>query len=336
MAKRRLTERQKGRIAAIQQRRRERFEQRADAALDDSGANQAQSGQVVIRHGQNLVISDTDGTLHHCLSRQNIGQPVCGDRVLWQPTHSGEGVVTALQPRDTALVRPDYSGREKPLAANLTQLVVVLAPQPTPSAYLLDQYLVAAELIGVATLITLNKSDLLDDATRAEFDDEFGRYRQIGYPLIEVSARHDHGLDPLIERLADQTSILVGQSGVGKSSLVGALLPDIEIQIGRLSEASGLGRHTTSTTRLYRLPQGGTLIDSPGVRSFRLGRLTQQQLEQGFREFHPYLGQCRFSDCSHDHEPGCALREAVERGEIHPQRLANFRHLVENTPKNYY
>jgi len=330
MAKRRLSKHQKARIDAIQQRRRERFEARAGEAVAGVDTDQQQEGLVITRHGQNLVVADLNNNLHHCLSRRNVGQLVCGDRVLWQTTSPGEGVVLATLERRSTLIRPDYSGREKPLAANLTRLVVVIAPEPPPSTYLLDQYLVAAELIGVETLIALNKNDLFDRHASAQFEQAFGHYQQIGYPIIRVSARYEHGLDPLIEQLTDQTSVLVGQSGVGKSSLVKALLPDLEIQIGRLSERSGLGCHTTSATTLYQLPQGGRLIDSPGVRSFRLGQLSRQQLEQGFREFHPFLGHCRFNDCSHDHEPGCALIEAVSQGAIHPQRLANFLHLTDN------
>jgi ribosome biogenesis GTPase len=235
--------------------------------------------------------------------------------------------------RTSVLSRPDYSGRDKALAANITQLVVLLAPNPEPSEYLIDQYLVAAETIGVQGLIAINKIDLLGGADRTAFFERFAVYARIGYAVVPVSARQHGGLDPLVPTLKGQTSILVGQSGVGKSSLVKALLPDRQIQIGKLSRATGLGRHTTSTTTLYTLPQGGELIDSPGVRSFRLGQLDQQQLERGFREFSPYLGKCRFSDCSHQPEPGCALQEAVASGKLDRRRLENFLHMAENSAR---
>ena len=286
-------------------------------------------GRVVTRHGRNLVVADSEQNLFLCLFRQNIGHVVCGDRVVWHTTGPGEGVVTALLERESVLARPDYSGREKPLAANLTQLVIVIAPEPEPSEYLLDQYLVTAEVIGEPALICVNKIDLLSPEARPAFLERFERYERIGYPLALVSAKHDHGLDPLIEQLTGETSILVGQSGVGKSSLINALLPDQQIQIGRLSEATGLGKHTTSSTTCYDLPQGGYLIDSPGVRSFRLYKLERSELEAGFREFHPYLGKCQFRDCRHEQEPGCAIKEAVENGEIDAQRLQNFLHLAE-------
>lgn len=327
MAKRRLTKQQKNRIQAIQERRRERHEHQARAALDASDDQATSEGRVVIRHGATLGIEEAGGKIVQCQTRQNIGHPVCGDRVLWQTTGETTGVVTALQPRNSVLSRPDYSGREKPLAANLTQLVIVLAPRPEPSGYLLDQYLVTAELIQVKPLIAINKTDLLQGPELEAFLGDYAHYQAIGYPLVRISAKREHGLDDLIQRLKGETSILVGQSGVGKSSLINALLPELEVETGRLSEATGLGRHTTSSATLYKLPQGGELIDSPGVRSFRLTELTREELEQGFPEFRPFIGQCRFHNCTHDHEPDCAILAGVDSGQITPQRLTNFQRL---------
>jgi ribosome biogenesis GTPase len=329
MARRRLTIRQKRRIAAQHQGRRNRLrETDAETSEEATASGEDRPGRVITRHGQHLAVADDQGGLFHCLSRQSIGDPVCGDRVAWHPTSEGQGVVTAMLERQSVLTRPTYGGIEKPLAANIDQLIVVLAVEPEPSAYLLDQYLVAAENFGIEAIIMLNKADLIDESRRQTLEQSFGHYRRIGYPMIEASARRARGLDPLIERLRERTSILVGQSGVGKSSLINTLLPDIEVQIGQLSEASGLGRHTTSTTTLYHLGEGGELIDSPGVRSFRLGKLDVRTLERGFREFGDFLGHCRFSNCSHDHEPGCALLEACAEQKIHPQRLENFRHMA--------
>lgn len=332
MPRRRLSERQLQRIQTIQERRRQRLADRAENALEevqeelDDGGPQA--GRVVVRHGANLAVEDDQGVIHHCLARRHIGDPVCGDRVVWQTTTAGHGVVTAIQPRTMVLSRPDYSGRDKPLAANLTRLAVLIAPEPDPSGYLVDQYLVAAELIGVRALIVANKMDLLDAAAEAAFRARFAHYPAIGYDTLWVSLRRPETLVALTAALSGQTSILVGQSGVGKSSLVNTLLPDLEIQIGRLSRATGLGRHTTSAATCYRLGCGGSLIDSPGVRSFRLGAIDRETLQRGFREFGPYLGHCRFGDCRHDREPGCAIREAVQAGRIAPERLANFQHLA--------
>ncbi len=331
MPRRRLSERQIQRIQTIQERRRQHLADRAENALalvEDELDAAPRSGRVVVRHGANLAVESVDGQIVHCLARRNIGHPVCGDRVVWQRTADGKGVVTAIQPRETVLSRPDYSGRDKPLAANLTRLAVLIAPEPEPSGYLVDQYLAAAELMGVEALIVANKMDLLAGPAQADFCARFALYQRIGYSILWTSLRRPDTLAPLIEALSGQTSILVGQSGVGKSSLVKTLLPDLEIQIGRLSKATGLGRHTTSAATCYRLLGGGSLIDSPGVRSFRLGDIGQSDLERGFREFRPHLARCRFADCRHDREPGCAILAAVDMGMIAPERLANFRHLA--------
>ena len=348
MRERRLSERQRQRIQAIQERRRQRLESRTNAVLDkleEDGAAAAnlgidtvpgpaaQRGLVVVRHGAHLAVEDAAGALHHCMTRSNIGHPVCGDRVVWQATGDGGGVVTALAPRDNVLSRPDYSGRDKPLAANLSLLAVVVAPEPPPSGFLLDQYLVAAELMGVRALVVAAKMDLLDDAGRGRFLAALAPYRALGYPVCAISTKGPPGLAALAHHLAGQTAILLGQSGVGKSSLVQALLPDQDIQVGRLSAATGFGRHTTSAATCYRLPPGaadsGRLIDSPGVRSFRLAGLSQTELEQGFRELAPLRGQCRFRDCRHLDEPDCAVRAAVAAGSVDARRLAHFRNLLE-------
>lgn len=282
----------------------------------------------MVRHGMHLAVLDERGRIHRCLLRRNIGHPVCGDQVIWQPTDAGAGVVTALLPRASELSRPGYGGRDKALAANVTLMAVVVAARPPPSGYLVDQYLVAAELIGVDAVIVLNKVDLLAPDERGRFEDGLAPYAKLGYPVLPVSAKGEPGLAALLPRLTGQTSILLGQSGVGKSSLTRALLPDQDIQVGRLSSATGLGRHTTSAATCYRLGSGGFLIDSPGVRTFRLGRLARADLERGFRELAPFLGRCRFADCAHRNEPGCAVRAAVKAGAIAPQRLENFHHLA--------
>lgn len=328
MARRQLSQQQRARIANIQEQRRQKAAARAEASLANAADDEQLAGRVVVRHGQNLIVRGDDGRPVHCLFRQNLGDVVCGDRVLWQATDNGAGVVTAVQPRDTTLSRPDYSGRDKPIASNITQLVVVLAPFPEPSGYLLDQYLVAAERIGVQALICLGKADLLDAQQDLAFRERFAHYPALGYPLVQVSAKTEKGLEPLLQRLRGHTSILVGQSGVGKSSLINAILPSEDVEEGRLSDATGLGRHTTSAATLYQLPSGGEIIDSPGVRSFRLGRLERRELESGYPELRERLGQCRFNNCSHTDEPDCAIQAAVQQGAIHPDRLASFLHMA--------
>jgi ribosome biogenesis GTPase / thiamine phosphate phosphatase len=333
MAQRRLTQRQKDHIRRIQDKRRERLAERADETLEQHTEDAPREGRVVARHGQNLAVADSEGNIHHCLSRQNIGHMVCGDRVVWHATEPGNGVVTARLERDSVLAKPDYSGREKPLAANITLLVIVVAPEPALSEYLLDQYLVTAETIGVPALIAINKTDLISGELGEVFNQRIQLYQDIGYPVARISAHTNDGLDPVIQRLQGETSILVGQSGVGKSSIINALLPDLDLQVGRLSVATKLGRHTTSASTCYSLPSGGELIDSPGVRSFRLLKLSRSELENGFKEFRPFSGHCQFNDCKHLQEPGCAIKQAVENGEITQQRLDNFLHLADAMPK---
>jgi ribosome biogenesis GTPase len=265
------------------------------------------------------------------VTRQHIGHPVCGDRVVWQRSAQRIGVVTAIEPRINVLSRPTAVGTDKALAANIGLMAVVLAPYPRPTGFLLDQYLVAAERIGVSALIVCNKMDLLENDERISFLGELGHYAAIGYPIIPLSLKTQMPLTRLESKIGHRSAILVGQSGVGKSSLVRALVPDRQIAVGALSEATGLGRHTTSATTSYRLTSGGRLIDSPGVRSFRLGRIDQAELEQGFPEFQPYLRRCRFKNCRHDHEPGCAIRDASDRGKIASARLLAFQQLSKTT-----
>lgn len=273
------------------------------------------------------MIEDSDGHFIHCNFRQNLGQLACGDHVVFESDNHQEAVVTALIDRQSVLMRAVFGGEEKPLAANISQMIIVVAPFPEPSEYLIDQYLIAAQRVGVPAMITINKSDLLDDDQKAALAKRLAHYEQIGYPMIFISANQQQGLKPLTDRLIDQISILVGQSGVGKSSLTNALIPDLDLQTQKLSAKRQLGQHTTSASTLYDLPTGGRLIDSPGVRSFRPGKIDLPTLENGFVELSEFLGHCRFRDCSHVNEPGCALIAAKEAGKINSQRLENFLHM---------
>ncbi len=217
----------------------------------------------------------------------------------------------------------------RPLAANIDQLVIEAATEPALDSFLLDKYTVAAELANADALIVINKADLLTTQDRHDIDALLEEYRAIGYPCLYTSALKNTGIEEFRAHLCGRTSILVGQSGVGKSSLVKRLLPDLEITTGRLSAASGLGKHTTTATTLYHLPGGGALIDSPGVRDFRLGAVESLRLGSGFREFHAWLGQCRFNDCLHRGEPGCAIDAAVNEGKISQRRMQSYRRLLE-------
>lgn len=332
MAKRKLSRRQQWRVEKIQEERRKRAERKQARAVDEALAagaalGEEQEGLVIANYGATLDIESQEGRKVRCQLRQNLPLLVVGDRVVWQA--AGEaGVVTALLERRSQLARPDLHGEMKALAANIDQILVVAAPAPIYSPDLINQYLAAAELTGISPLLVFNKIDLIDEQNRNEVDALLSIYRRIGYQVITASTKREHGLDTLITELKGHTSVFVGQSGVGKSSLVQALLPEARISVGELSAQSGLGQHTTSTARLYHLPTGGQIIDSPGVREFRLWPMSRQELARGFVEFLPFLGHCKFRDCTHQHEPGCALLEAVAKGEISPLRLESYQKIA--------
>jgi len=212
--------------------------------------------------------------------------------------------------------------------ANIDQVVIEAALEPALDYFLIDKYCIAAELAHTEPLILINKADLLTDKDRGRIDLLISEYRHIGYTTLLISALKNTGIKAFADTLSGKTSTLVGQSGVGKSSLVKRLLPDRDIVTGKLSVASGLGKHTTTSTTLYHLPHGGHLIDSPGVRDFHLARVSREELDDGFREFRPYLGQCRFNNCRHLSEPGCAIHAAVAEGHILERRMASYRQLL--------
>ncbi|WIX31507.1 small ribosomal subunit biogenesis GTPase RsgA [Salinicola sp. JS01] len=340
MSRRKLTRQQRWRVEKVQAERAARADRRAardERTLEGGEYGAERPGRVAAHFGRTLEVEAVDGervSRHRCHLRANLEGLVTGDRVVWREAQDGSGVVVARGERDSVLERPDAHGQLRPVAANIDQILVVIAAEPTPYANLVDRYLVAAESTGIAPVLVLNKSDLLP-AQAGEVRAMLARYLDLGYSLIEASAKRDHGLDALHARLKGCTSVFVGQSGVGKSSLIDRLLPDETLRIGALSEETRKGKHTTTTARLYPLPENGEsgrpregdLIDSPGIREFGLWHLDERELAEGFIEFRPLLGRCRFRDCRHREEPGCALLEAVERGEIHPERFASFQRI---------
>ncbi len=330
MAKRKLSRQQRWRVEKIQRERAERAqrrEQRMEQQLQEGELGPEQTGLVIAHFGQQVEVESADGSSHRCHLRTHLDNLVTGDRVVWRegvPT----GVVVAQLERGSLLERPDPQGRLRPVAANIDTVVVVVAAQPEPHANLIDRYLVAAEAIGMRPLLLLNKSDLIDDDNRQQIDDLLALYQGIGYRVIRSSTASEHGLDELQQTLQEHISIFVGQSGVGKSSLVNALLPGTDTRVGALSQGRAKGRHTTTTARLFHFPGGGDLIDSPGIREFGLLNLDRDTVASGFVEFRPHLGHCRFRDCKHEQEPGCALLEALERGEIPPLRMHSYRQII--------
>ena len=331
MSKRKLTRQQAWRINKIQQERAKRAQQRdllADQALTGGKLGPEQEGLVVAHYGTQVAVEGTAGEGQRCHLRANVDSLVTGDRVIWCPGEA-TGVVVARLQRRGELCRPDAAGTLKPVAANIDQIMIVIAPLPQPHANLIDRYLVACEASGIEPVLLLNKVDLLagDPTLAQDIESLLDVYPTLGYRLLRTSAKQD-SIDDLAAALADRITVFVGQSGVGKSSLVNQLLPDVDLRVGALSESTDKGVHTTTTAQLFHLPCGGSLIDSPGIREFGLWHMTREQVESGFREFRPYLGHCKFRDCRHEQEPQCAVLSANARGEISDSRLESYRFIV--------
>lgn len=326
--KTRLSHGQQRRVQANQQRRLKR----EAPEVDDSLLGPPQEGLVISRFGQHADIEDAAGQLHRCNLRRTIDSLVTGDKVVWRAgdeTLQGiSGVVEAAHPRHSVLTRPDFYDGIKPVAANIDQIVIVSAVVPEFSTNIVDRYLVAAENLEIPPLLLLNKIDLLSAEERQGLDPRLDIYRRLGYPVVCVSSQTDEGIAELKARLKDKISVFVGQSGVGKSSLVNALMPEVAAETGDISELSGLGQHTTTTARLYHFPSGGDLIDSPGIREFGLWHLEPERVTWCFVEFRHYLGGCKFRDCKHGSDPGCLIRAAVERGEISAERYDNYHRIL--------
>lgn len=340
MAKRQLNRRQSWRIEKVQEERAARAAKRESRALHElegGDLGPEQTGLVIAHFGVQVEVEAEEGEIRgqvfRCHLRANLPALVTGDRVVWRAGNQGNGVIVAQLPRNSELCRPDSRGQLKPVAANVDLIVIVFAPLPEPHANLIDRYLIAAEHAGIRPLLLLNKADLVDEQNGPRLNALLAVYHQLGYPLMEVSAHEGGGMDALQARLDGHVSVFVGQSGVGKSSLVNSLLPGVDTRVGGLSEVTGKGTHTTTTARLFHFPGGGELIDSPGIREFGLGHVSRHDVEAGFIEFADLLGTCRFRDCKHDREPGCALLKALEEGRIQPQRMASYRHIIASLPE---
>ncbi|MCH2219696.1 MAG: ribosome small subunit-dependent GTPase A, partial [Dechloromonas sp.] len=280
-------------------------------------------GRVVAAHGRQYVVELPDGTRLPCFPRGKKSEIACGDRVDIRRTSDDQGVVEAIQPRSSLLYRSNEI-RQKLIAANVDQIVIVVATEPAFSDELVTRALLAAESEEIVPLIVLNKCDLADKLPAARA--RLATLAALGYPILELSAR-DHA-EELRPCLAGKTSVLVGQSGMGKSTLVNALIPEANAATREISQALDSGKHTTTHATLYHLDADSALIDSPGLQEFGLGHLDRHEIENAFPEFREYLGLCRFRDCQHDREPGCALTAAVDSGQIDRNRFAIYRRIV--------
>lgn len=338
MAKRKLTRRQAWRIEKVQKERVSRAEKK-DARLDDeltSGELGAEKlGLVIAHYGTQIAVEPLDdegGNIAgqesiRCHMRANLGSLVTGDKVVWREGES-HGVIVAVLERTSELSRPDPYGDMKTVAANIDRIIIVIAPYPEPHASLVDRYLVAAETLDIKPIILCNKVDRIDDDNREALATMERDYSALGYDWLNCSASTQQGLQPLIDYLASFTSVFVGQSGVGKSSLINMLLPNKYLKVGPLSAARQEGTHTTTTAQLFHFPGGGDLIDSPGIRELGLWHMDKHDLLQGFIEFRPFIGHCKFRDCAHQQEPKCAILDALARGDINKTRMNSYRHIL--------
>ncbi|GAB6263907.1 small ribosomal subunit biogenesis GTPase RsgA [Photobacterium sp. CCB-ST2H9] len=335
--KKKLTKGQSRRVRSNQNKRLKHGAE--DVQWDEALLESAREGLVITRFGQHADVEDPEtGDIHRCNLRRSIQSLVSGDRVVWRPGVEAlqgiAGVVEAVHERTSVLTRPDYYDGVKPVAANVDRIIIVSSVLPELSLNIIDRYLVASETVGIEPLIVLNKVDLLDDDKRQQVEKTLSLYRDIGYEVRYVSTMTGEGLETLKADLKDHISIFAGQSGVGKSSLVNALMPEVEAETGEVSENSGLGQHTTTAARLYHFADGGDLIDSPGVREFGLWHLEPEQVTKAFVEFSDYLGGCKFRDCKHKDDPGCLLREALEDGKISQERFDSYHKIIDSMSEN--
>lgn len=284
-------------------------------------------GQVIASYGKRYGVELKDGTQISCVTRGKKNDLACGDQVQVKMTDTLEGVVEKLYPRTSLLFRSN-AYKTKTLASNVTQVIIVLATTPSFYEALLNRCLIAAEAAGIKAVIVLNKCDLADNSAALKL---LKVYQDLGYQLQPLSAKQD--INPLKQWLSGQVSVLVGQSGMGKSTIVNALLPESAVRTQEVSEVLDSGKHTTTAAHLYHLDAISDLIDSPGLQEFGLNHLSLEELEQAFIEFRPYLGKCRFNNCQHIHEPDCAIIGAMEAGKISSVRLAYYQGLTQEIGK---
>lgn len=308
MSKKKLSKQQKSRIIQKQQ------------AFDIHNAN---IGLILTRSKKRALVECLESHLTiWCNIRPDIDSLVVGDKVYWQSTSAELGVIESVLPRTTELGRPDRYQKYKLLAANISQLIVVVAPKPMYSELLIDSYLVMAELLGLRVSIIFNKADL-DDEHHSIEQALRNAYKSLVHDFV-CTSQLDSQMENLKALLAEQVSIFVGQSGVGKSTLINALLPEINLATSPLSATHEFGQHTTSSAYYFHLDDSGDIIDSPGVRSFGLWKIDKKELLWGFKEFRPFIGHCKFRDCDHVSAPNCAFLEALKTQKITQKRYENF------------
>lgn len=302
------------------------------AAMNSSDNGKTTQGLVLVSYGSQGVVLLPDGKRQRCKFRRRVGRPFCGDQVMVARADDESLVVESILPRRNTFVRADERQRKHVIAANLDLAVIVIAARPLPSRDLVERYLLAVHSLGIEPVIVVNKTDLEvaegESAAGATVLGHMPDYEALGYTVVRTSCETSPGIAGLQPLLKGCTSILVGQSGVGKSSLINQLLPDLDIQTNKLSHATGKGTHTTTSTKLYQFTDGGFLIDSPGVWEYGIWKFENYELAAGFKEFNPFLGQCRFNNCVHASEPDCAIKQAVADGHILDWRYQSYLRLL--------
>lgn len=286
-------------------------------------ANQQTTGQVTATFGRQCTVETQDNEMLSCVTRGKKTGIVCGDWVTIQHTAKGQGVIETIQPRESLLYRSD-AYRKKIIAANVTQIIIVVAAKPSFSEELINRCLVAAEDQHINVLIVLNKADLIEPTKLAL--DKLSLYEDLGYPLLSLSAKQD--ISALLPHLENHLSVLAGQSGMGKSTLINALIPQANRATAEISTALDSGSHTTTHSQLYALNEKSKIIDSPGIQEFGLHHISAEELAWRFREFVPYIGKCKFHNCRHVNEPDCAILNAVDEGKINSRRLKYYQQIL--------
>lgn len=281
------------------------------------------SGKVIAAFGRHYLVELEDREILECVPRGKKSEVACGDVVEINRIATDQGVIESIIPRASLLYRSD-AFRQKIIAANVTQLIIVVATEPSFDDELVARCLIAAHDQNLNTLIVLNKCDLPQSGAMARA--QLAPYRALEYNMLELSAKQD--VASLLPYLQGHTSVLVGQSGMGKSTLINALIPDAQAATREISTVLDSGKHTTTHARLYHLNADSHIIDCPGVQAFGLHHLTPGRIEECFIEFADYLGQCRFANCSHTHEPNCALLNAKNQGKIDARRLQLFQKIA--------
>lgn len=332
MAKRPKLNKSQSRRVKLNHKKRLQGKQNQEVHFSEEGLGAAESGIVISRYGKHADVEDEHGNIFRLNIRRTVDSLVCGDKIIWRRAKAAEnelqGVIEAVHDRHSVLTRPDYYDGIKPIAANIDQIFIVSAVLPEFTPNIIDRYLVACEDVEIEPVIILNKTDLLDDQQAREIGSYVKLYQDIGYRFYQVSNKSGEGLETLQQLLANRTSIFVGQSGVGKSSLTNSLLGEQRIATKEVSQVSGLGQHTTTVARLYHFPCGGDLIDSPGIREFGLWHLDPDRITWCFKELRDYLGGCKFRDCKHLNDPGCIIRKAAQNGEIDQRRLDSYHRIL--------